>query len=108
MRKEKIPTDVRIGDMVEFVVDDPDSAGIMTGDIATVVCYDRDESSPYAFGVAFEEPSDDMSLHSLWGCDDDGKEVNIVNNGFWVKPAWISRIDDSWIECDQPDLGELF
>lgn len=108
MKKTKIPTDIRIGDTVEFVVDDPDSSGIQTGDIATVVCYDQEEDSLYAYGVVLEEPSDDMSLHSLCGRDDDGKDIHIEFNGFWVKPDWIVRIDDSWIEGDQPDLGELF
>lgn len=108
MKKAKIPTDIRIGDTVEFIVDDPDSSGIMTGDIATIVCYDQEADSLYAYGVTFDEPSDDMSLHSLWGSDDNGNEVYIEDIGFWVKPEWIRRIDDSWIECDQPDLGELF
>lgn len=109
MRKEEIfRNNIRIGDTVEFVVDDPDSSGIQTGDIATIFCYDLEESSPYAYGVAFEKECDNMSLHSLWGHDDDGNEVQIEHNGFWVQPDWIRRIDDSWLEYEQPDLGELF
>ena len=111
MRKCEIPEEIRIGDTVEVVVDHPDSSDIETGDIATVFCYDVEDDSAYAYGVVFENPSDriECSLHSLYGSDADDNGVHVMEGGFWMKPHWVRRIDDSWLdECERPDLGELF
>lgn len=110
MERNSTPKEFRIGDTVEIVVPHPDGSEIEIGDVATVFCYYCDDDSPYNYGVVFDNPPERVldDLHSLFGVDEDGNTVDINNGGFWVYPDWITRVDDSWVESQQPDLGELF